>query len=918
MDNSGKATRSPAGVHRSPARSRRSARRPFSRGLLLAALLALVLPGALAPSAKADADTGGLRAPVDLRVPPMAFDEKSITLAWAKPASHVSIVDYHVYVRGRLVGAASADPGSAAKPYVDAFYADPANAAQVRTVNDSFTVTGLRPASRYTFTVRSVDSAGRESRDSAPVTATTTPVPRVFNVLDYGAVGDGTTMDTKAIQAAIDACTPGGKVLIPAGRFLSGALWLKSDMTFEVGAGGTLLGSPDAADYPYRYLLYDYSTDPRFYSLLNAHTYQYGSLHDIRIVGAGTIDGNGWKQGPPDADGFPAALPSSSSTVATNGILAASETAAAAGFGSASPYGTRSNLITARGVRNLYLGGFTAVNPAEHDLVFIKSQNVTVAGVRMLTGGVNNGDGIDFTNSSGLTVVGNVFDTGDDDMNFAAGLGAAAANDPPSRDAWIAGNYFRHGHGAVVAGSHTGAWIEDITAEDNVINGTDIGLRMKTDPHNGSGARRVLFRDNALKNLTMQGFIFTSTYADAGAAIVVEPAPTKAIFEDVTVRHVTVDGAAKESINVVGAADAYDRNLRFDDVQFVHAKQASLNYLSGSVFHDVVFADLTSPWKIANSTGLSFTGTTTASAVTTDAQQVPAWPAGAALRATADDTTATLTWPAASDDTGVSTYTVLSGDTPVATVPGTAGGFQVTGLAPALAYRFQVVANDVTGNATPGPSVSVTTTGTQDTAAPTVPTGDGSVSVVAASVGTTWLRVVWQAATDDYGIAGYEVEANGAPVATVPAGTLGYTIGGLRPGTPYTLAVVALDATGNRAAYPVTAPATTKPPYDTSVPSWPAGRTVTATAIGTTSVSLQWTQAQDDQAVAGYRVYVNGAPVPAGTAFTPVDTGATTAGTTYTVTGLTPGTRYTVTVRAGDAAGKWTSDGPSVTLRTGR
>jgi hypothetical protein len=63
---------------------------------------------------------------------------------------------------------------------------------------------------------------------------------------------------------------------------------------------------------------------------------------------------------------------------------------------------------------------------------------------------------------------------------------------------------------------------------------------------------------------------------------------------------------------------------------------------------------------------------------------------------------------------------------------------------------------------------------------------------------------------------------------------------------------------------------------------------------------------------------VNGAPVPAGTVFSPVDTGATTAGTTYTVTGLTPGTRYTVTVLAGDAAGKWTSDGPSVTLRTGR
>jgi len=41
----------------------------------------------------------------------------------------------------------------------------------------------------------------------------------------------------------------------------------------------------EPADYPYNYLLYDYSTDPRFYSLINAHTYDYGSLRNIRIVG---------------------------------------------------------------------------------------------------------------------------------------------------------------------------------------------------------------------------------------------------------------------------------------------------------------------------------------------------------------------------------------------------------------------------------------------------------------------------------------------------------------------------------------------------------------------------------------------------------------------------------------------------------
>ena len=120
--------------------------------------------------------------------------------------------------------------------------------------------------------------------------------------------------------------------------------------------------------------------------------------------------------------------------------------------------------------------------------------------------------------------------------------------------AWVAGNFFRKGHGAIVEGSHTGAWIEDIVAEDNVMDRTDIGLRMKTDPNNGGGSRDVVFRDSALKAIAMQAFIFTSAYADANAAIVVEPAAQKSQFRDVLVEHVTVDGTAKESISVIGSA----------------------------------------------------------------------------------------------------------------------------------------------------------------------------------------------------------------------------------------------------------------------------------------------------------------------------------------------------------------------------
>ncbi len=75
-----------------------------------------------------------------------------------------------------------------------------------------------------------------------------------YNIKDFGALGDGVTLNTAAIQAAIDACDKNGRVVIPRGTYLCGPIFLKSDMTLYLEEGATLLGSGDMADYPlYRY-----------------------------------------------------------------------------------------------------------------------------------------------------------------------------------------------------------------------------------------------------------------------------------------------------------------------------------------------------------------------------------------------------------------------------------------------------------------------------------------------------------------------------------------------------------------------------------------------------------------------------------------------------------------------------------------
>jgi len=110
---------------------------------------------------------------------------------------------------------------------------------------------------------------------------------RIYNICDYGAKGDGKTLNTKAIQAAIDACfkDQGGTVLIPAGNFISGTLELKSNVSLHIAAAGKLWGSPKREDY----------TAGKGVPSGNGNiVFLYAvSANNISIEGKGTIDGNG-------------------------------------------------------------------------------------------------------------------------------------------------------------------------------------------------------------------------------------------------------------------------------------------------------------------------------------------------------------------------------------------------------------------------------------------------------------------------------------------------------------------------------------------------------------------------------------------------------------------------------------------------
>ncbi|MBF9127466.1 glycoside hydrolase family 9 protein [Plantactinospora sp. S1510] len=186
--------------------------------------------------------------------------------------------------------------------------------------------------------------------------------------------------------------------------------------------------------------------------------------------------------------------------------------------------------------------------------------------------------------------------------------------------------------------------------------------------------------------------------------------------------------------------------------------------------------------------------------------------------------------------------------------------------------------------AAPGPA-------TPDTTAPSTP-GTPTASAVTATGAT----LNWTAATDNVGVAGYDVyRENGATDVLVGSPAVAsLAITGLTAATTYQFYVVARDAAGNRSAgsAPVTV-TTGSGGGDTTAPGTPTGLTVSA--VTSTGATLGWTASTDNVGVTGYRVYQE-----AGATDTLL---ATVAGTSYAVTGLTSGTTYQFYVVAVDAAG---------------
>jgi polygalacturonase len=284
----------------------------------------------------------------------------------------------------------------------------------------------------------------------------------VCDVHTYGAKGDGTTKDTAAIQKAIDDCSAKtGVVKLAGGKFVSGPLLIKSNVTLDVEKDAELLASVDRSDYKAATLMRLPSIEP-FLRVQNAE--------HVTISGGGLIDGRGqvwWDY---------------VKGVKDSGVL---------GTDHPRPMGLlidHSNHFTMENI-TFQNAGFWNIVPYYSEYLIFRDMKVLSP-----QRGAPNTDGIDPVSSSHITIDHYFASTGDDNIAIKSGPINSPGPDSPSTDITITDCQFEAGHGLSI-GSELAGGAQHIHAERISFKGTDQGIRVKANRDRGNDISDLSFKD---------------------------------------------------------------------------------------------------------------------------------------------------------------------------------------------------------------------------------------------------------------------------------------------------------------------------------------------------------------------------------------------------------------------------------------
>ncbi len=453
--------------------------------------------------------------------------EEGFALLWDPPENREKPERYRIYLDGKEIGA---------------------------TEGTDYTVRGLESSRTYEAYVRA-DERDRGAPAGAAVKVTTRPKPEDFDVTSFGAVGDGKTLNTQAIQKAVDACSRGGRVRVPKGVFLTGPVDLKSDMALYLEEGSKLLGSQDLNDYPLETYRFEGLETACYASLIG--TKNTGDrLRNITIAGPGVIDASGSPLREKELREYK---------------------------------GKPGRAVCLRNVDGVYLRDITVQQSPAWCVHLIYCDGVSLNNVKIYTkydengvpyANMGNGDGFDPDSCRNVSVFHCTIASQDDCIAIKSGRDAEGRKvGIPSENIRITNCTFRSGFGVAV-GSEMAGSVRNVLVRDCKFEDVYSAVSIKAPRGRGGVIENIRYENIVHRNHSpehkdckwFRGAVYIDQFYSHETFDVNRPEPVTEgtpVIRNILLKNITVDTVAGNAVYLAGLPESPLENIRLENIRAV-------------------------------------------------------------------------------------------------------------------------------------------------------------------------------------------------------------------------------------------------------------------------------------------------------------------------------------------------------------
>ncbi|HXI73571.1 MAG TPA: glycoside hydrolase family 28 protein [Verrucomicrobiae bacterium] len=389
---------------------------------------------------------------------------------------------------------------------------------------------------------------------------------RDFDITKFGAVAGGTGDCTAAISNAIAACVKagGGRVVIPAGEFLTGPVHLQSGVNLHLETNAVLKFSTDPNAYlPVVFTRFEgmecYNYSPLIYAF---------GQKNIAVTGAGTLDGQAdeshwlaWKGQKNVTNGTQRAARARLDKMNNDGVPVEQRVFGAGDY-------LRPNFIQFNRCRNVLIEGVRIRHSPMWELHPLLCTNVTVRGVDIVSHGANN-DGCDPESCTDVLIENCLFDTDDDCIAIKSGRNADGRRvGVPSQNIIIRNCTMRDGHGGTTIGSEISGGCSNVFVENCEMSSPDLtcALRLKSNAMRGGTLQNIFMRNVNVGKVSDSVLQIDFLYEE-GAKGEQKPAARNVVMENITV------AATPRVLNVRGFPAASISDVRIYNSTFKEIKK---------------------------------------------------------------------------------------------------------------------------------------------------------------------------------------------------------------------------------------------------------------------------------------------------------------------------------------------------------